>query len=52
MIAGALLSINQSRANAFMALSIESVLGRMEQRKVVPGQVALKFATVQMDGEN
>lgn len=52
MIAGALLSINQSKANAFMALSVESVSDRMEQRKVVPGQVVLRFATVQMDGEN
>ena len=52
MIAGVLLGINQSRANAFMALSIASVSGRMEQQKVVPGQVALRFATVQKDGEN
>mgnify|MGYP000047238775 CR=1 FL=1 len=52
MIAVALLSINQSKANAFMALSVESVSGRMEQQKVVPAQVTLRFATVQMDGEN
>ena len=52
MIAVALLSINQSKANAFMALSVESVSDRMEQGKVVPGQVVLRFATVQMDGEN
>ena len=35
-----------------MALSIESVSDRMEQQKVVPAQVTLRFATVQMDGEN